>query len=74
VGDGAQPTEAAPVRGVVGRVNSTSLFDLDRWPPSTAASRYVEHLWSVRWDLRGREPAPSTVITSFTAHHPRMGR
>jgi hypothetical protein len=27
-------TQAAPMRGVVGRAGSTSMFDLDRWAPS----------------------------------------
>jgi len=61
-------TDAAPVRGVVGRAESASLFDLDRWAPSDDAAEFVEHFWSVRWDLRGREPFDSTVIT-FPALH-----
>ncbi len=59
---------SAPVRGVVGRAASTSLFDLDRWAPSESAGRFVEHLWSVSWDLRGREPLPNTVITFPSMH------
>jgi AraC-like DNA-binding protein len=59
---------AAPVRGVVGRAASTSMFDLDRWAPSGAAARFVEHFWSVSWDLRGREPLPNTVITFPSMH------
>jgi AraC-like DNA-binding protein len=31
-------TEAAPMRGVVGRAGSTCVFDLDRWAPSDAAA------------------------------------
>jgi AraC-like DNA-binding protein len=59
---------SAPVRGVVGRAASTSLFDLDRWAPSESAGRFVEHFWSVSWDLRGREPLPNTVITFPSLH------
>jgi AraC-like DNA-binding protein len=58
----------APVRGVVGRSASTSVFDLDRWTPSRAAARFVEHFWSVRWDLRDQEPFDSTVITFPSMH------
>jgi AraC-like DNA-binding protein len=61
-------TRAAPVRGVVGRAASTSVFDLDRWAPSDAAARFVEHFWSVTWDLREQGPFDSTVITFPSMH------
>ena len=65
---GQGETEAAPLRGVVGRAGSTSLFDLDRWEPSEATGRFVEHFWSVSWDLRGQEPLANTVITFPSLH------
>jgi AraC-like DNA-binding protein len=61
-------TQAQPVRGVVGRAASGSLFDLDRWAPSDATARFVEHFWSVSWDLRDRGPFDSTVITFPSLH------
>jgi AraC-like DNA-binding protein len=61
-------TQPAPVRGVVGRAASTSVFDLNRWAPSDAAARFVEHFWSVSWDLRERGPFDSTVITFPSMH------
>ena len=61
-------TEAAPLRGVVGRAGSISLFDLDRWAPSDDAGRFVEHFWSVSWDLRGQQPLGNTVITFPSLH------
>jgi AraC-like DNA-binding protein len=61
-------TEAAAVRGVVGRAASTSVFDLERWAPSDATARFVEHFWSVRWDLRGQDPFDSTVVTFPSMH------
>jgi hypothetical protein len=61
-------SQVAPLRGVVGRAASTSMFDLDRWPPSESAGRFVEHLWSVSWDLRGQEPLSNTVITFPSLH------
>jgi AraC-like DNA-binding protein len=61
-------TQAAPLRGVVGRAASTSVFDLDRWTPSDAAGRFVEHFWSVSWDLREQGPFDSTVITFPSLH------
>ncbi len=60
--------QAAPLRGVVGRAASAPLFDLDRWAPSESAGRFVEHFWSVNWDLRGREPLTNTVITFPSLH------
>lgn len=54
--------------GVVGRAGSASVFDLTRWVPASPSSEFVEHFWSVRWDLRGRELHDSTVIT-FPALH-----
>lgn len=61
-------TQAAPIRGVVGRAASTSAFDLDRWAPSDATARFVEHFWSVGWDLREQGPFDSTVITFPSLH------
>lgn len=58
----------APLRGVVGRAQSTRSFELNRWEPSTAAGRFVEHFWSVTWDLRGQEPRSNTVITFPSVH------
>ena len=44
------------------------MFDLHRWPPSDDAAPFVEHFWSVSWDLRGHEPYQSTVITFPSVH------
>lgn len=57
------PSDGAPELGVVGRAGSTAVFDLVRRPPSAAAAEYVEHLWSVDWDLTGRPSHDSLVIT-----------
>jgi len=56
------------MRGLVGRSGSTSAFDLDRWAPSDATARFVEHFWSVQWDLREQSPFDSTVITFPSVH------
>jgi AraC-like DNA-binding protein len=56
------------MRGVVGRAGSSSVFDLNRWAPSDATARFVEHFWTVSWDLRGQEPFDSTVITFPSMH------
>lgn len=57
-----------PVRGVVGRAGTASAFDLARWAPSPRAAVFVEHFWSVSWDLRGRPPVDNTVITFPSVH------
>lgn len=59
---------ASPLRGVVGWAGSAGEFDLDRWPPSPQAAEYVEHFWSVRWDLTSRAPHESTVIAFPVMH------
>jgi AraC-like DNA-binding protein len=67
----ASEQDAAPGQpqlGVVGRAATRSVFDIDRWEPSDDAARWVEHFWSVNWDLRGSPPFTSTVIT-FPALH-----
>jgi AraC-like DNA-binding protein len=56
------------MRGIVGRPASTSIFDLDRWAPSDATARFVEHFWSVSWDLREQAAFDSTVITFPSVH------
>jgi len=56
------------MRGLVGRAGTTSAFDLARWAPSDAAAEFVEHFWSVSWDLRGQEPVDSAVITFPSLH------
>jgi AraC-like DNA-binding protein len=68
MGAGDDTTRQAPMRGVVGRPASTSVFDLDRWAPSDATARFVEHFWSVRWDLRQEGPFDSVVITFPSMH------
>jgi AraC-like DNA-binding protein len=60
--------DSSSVRGLVGRAHTGSLFSLDRRPPSRRAADFVDHYWIVRWDLRGKQPYESTVIT-FPALH-----
>lgn len=60
--------ESAPELGVVGRAHTGSVFDIERWEPSADAATWIEHFWSVNWDLTGRSPFTSTVIT-FPAMH-----
>jgi len=58
----------APRLGVVGRANTGVVFDLQQWEPSAAAGHWIEHFWSVTWDLRDGEPFESAVITFPVLH------
>ena len=57
-----------PTRGVVGRSSASSVYDLQRWAPSDDTARFVDHFWSVSWDLRGQQPFDSAVITFPSIH------
>ena len=57
-----------PQLGVVGRAGSTAAFELTRWDPSPAAAEFVEHFWSVRWNLREGDTHDSSVITFPVMH------
>lgn len=57
-----------PRLGVVGRANTGAAFDLQQWAPSAASAAWVEHFWSVTWDLRDGERFESTVITFPVLH------
>ncbi|MET0897895.1 MAG: helix-turn-helix domain-containing protein [Mycobacterium sp.] len=63
----ASPADT-PQLGVVGRAGSTAAFELIRWDPSPSAAEFVEHFWSVRWNLRDGESHDSTVITFPVMH------
>lgn len=52
----------------MGRANSAHQFELRRWAPSAQAAVYVEHFWSVCWDLPDGESHHSTVITFPVMH------
>ncbi|MCP9271034.1 AraC family transcriptional regulator [Mycolicibacterium arenosum] len=61
-------TSGEPQLGLVGRGRTGELFDLARWAPSDGAARWIEHFWSVTWDLRGKPAFDSTVITFPSMH------
>lgn len=61
-------TAEPPVRGVVGRAGGSSAYALQRWAPEGDASPFVEHFWSVTWDLRGQPSFDSAVITFPSMH------
>jgi AraC-like DNA-binding protein len=58
--------EEAP-RGVLGLRAGRRSFEVSRTRPGQDLAELVEHYWTVRWDLRGREPH-----TQHTLPHPSV--
>src|SRR5215218_9519809 len=58
--------EQAP-RGVLGLRAGRRSFEVSRTRPGQGLAELVEHYWTVRWDLRGREPH-----TQHTLPHPSV--
>lgn len=54
-------------RGVLGLRAGRRSFEVSRSRPSPALAGLVEHYWTVRWDLRGRDPH-----TQHTLPHPSV--
>lgn len=62
----ATPIEWNP-RGVVNAAAIGRESPAGRYRPEPPLNRFVEHFWSVRWDLRGRPP-----VTRETLPHPSV--
>lgn len=55
-------------RGVLERQTGERWFQLSRRPAAPDLADLVEHCWTVRWDLRGRDPYPQHVLTHPSVH------
>lgn len=66
----ASPPDAAarPVLGLVRRVATSEVFTTARFPAGAELAPWVEHLWTVDWDL-GDAPAVESTVISFPALH-----
>lgn len=53
---------------MVGRAGTAAVFDLVRRAPSKSAAEFVEHFWSVCWDLTGR-PSQESLVIPFPSIH-----
>ncbi|WP_306819026.1 helix-turn-helix domain-containing protein [Archangium lipolyticum] len=53
---------SASQRGVLNPHAVGTHFHLTRYPPSEDLAFFVERHWTVRWDLREREPFPQEVL------------
>ena len=62
------PTAAEAERGLVRRAETKAVFDNRRYPAGPDLERWVEHFWTVEWDLTGQPPVDSRVI-SYPAMH-----
>ncbi|WP_134684699.1 helix-turn-helix domain-containing protein [Brevibacillus migulae] len=49
-------------KGILHPQTSEQKFTLNRYQPSQDIGYFVQHYWTVRWDLRGQEPYASKVI------------
>jgi AraC-like DNA-binding protein len=62
-----RPRTDAP-RGVLNRQPERGRFAHERFLPSPALAPYVEHFWSVRWDLRGEQPFVAETLPHPSVH------
>jgi AraC-like DNA-binding protein len=49
-------------RGILRPLAEGSMFRLERFQPQGDLRLFVDRFWSVRWDLRGREPHPQETL------------
>ncbi|HEX6673711.1 MAG TPA: helix-turn-helix domain-containing protein [Actinomycetes bacterium] len=61
------PARAPVARGVLDPLAAARRFDLSLRAPADELAELVEHYWTVRWDLRGRDP-----YTQHTLPHPAV--
>ncbi|WP_205472263.1 AraC family transcriptional regulator [Nocardioides sp. SYSU D00038] len=81
MGSWTNPTAVAPRSvGVLRPEVQDVLVHRDRLDPDPALATWVEHYWTVRWDLRDAEPFvaevvshPSVHVTVETGTEPRFG-
>lgn len=59
---------ARPARVVVSDPRSGRRIDVGRRVPPPALQRWIELLWSTRWDLRGQAPHVAEMITDPAVH------
>jgi AraC-like DNA-binding protein len=61
-----QVTETA--RGILNPHLGQQKFELARYEPSPALAPFVEHYWTVKWDLRGDAPYRSETLPYPSVH------
>jgi AraC-like DNA-binding protein len=58
----------APARGILRRKLDTSHMTHGRYLPDAALAPFVEHYWSVTWDLRGQPPRLQETLPHPNVH------
>src|SRR5450432_3362227 len=59
--------KTAPPRGILG-TTAASKSDHARYHPSADLEAFVEHFWTVRWDLRGLPPRTAETLPHPSVH------
>lgn len=49
-------------KGILDPVHAATRFELNRYMPSSELEPFVEHHWTIHWDLRGQPPYISEVL------------
>lgn len=68
VAQAGESTTSVAERGLVRRAETASVFENRRYPAGAELERWIEHFWSVRWDVTG-EPARRSRVISYPAMH-----
>jgi AraC-like DNA-binding protein len=63
-----QTTAPTTPRGILRTGPAESPFKLGRRMPSADVAEFVEHFWTVQWDLRGREPQLQETLPHPSVH------
>lgn len=63
-----QTTAIPTPRGILRSGPAESPFKLGRRMPSADIAEFIEHFWTVQWDLRGREPQLQETLPHPSVH------
>ncbi|MBW7459125.1 AraC family transcriptional regulator, partial [Paenibacillus sepulcri] len=58
-----KPDTAPSNKGILNAESGMRSFSLSRLLPGQDLAPYIEHLWILRWDLRGQAPHSQTVLS-----------
>ncbi len=56
------PKKSSRHKGILDPVHAATRFELSRYLPSSELVPFVEHHWTIHWDLRGQPPYISEVL------------
>jgi AraC-like DNA-binding protein len=61
-------TPAGPPRGLIHHDPTRARFEHARYLPATDLAAFVEHYWTVQWDLRGQAPHVQSTLPHPSVH------